>query len=310
MINSAKMGTRGSTLALTQTNQVVDCLRAAHPNLEVTVTIVTTQGDQRPDVPLNDFGSVGAFTSTLETQLKAGAIDLAVHSYKDLPTQITPGAIVGAAPFRRNPADVLVSREGYTLETLPHGAKVGTCSSRRTAQLLHHRPDLQIIDVRGNVDTRINKALAKDSAYDAIVLAHAGLERLGRLDVISEILPFEIMLPAPAQAALAVQCRDDAEWRTLLQPINDPSVEYAVAAERAFLSTLEAGCALPVAAHAVVEGKTLTLRGRVISPDGTQKIDVMGSAPIEGVESAQRLGNQLAEEANAQGAMQVLESMR
>jgi hydroxymethylbilane synthase len=310
LIDSVKLGTRGSALALTQTNEVVDCLHAAHPQLDVTVTIISTHGDQRTDVPLTDFGTVGAFTSTLETQLKAGIIDLAVHSYKDLPTQITPGTIVGAAPFRRNPADVLISRKGYTLETLPQGAKVGTCSSRRTAQLLHHRPDLHILDVRGNVDTRINKALAQDGMYDAIMLAYAGLERLGRLDVISQILPFEIMLPAPAQAALAVQCRDDHEWRTLLQPVNDPVVECAVAAERAFLSTLEAGCALPVAAYALVDATTMTLHGRVISPDGKQKIDVTGSAPLEGVESAQHLGTQLADEAKAQGAFEVLESIR
>lgn len=310
MIGLVRMGTRGSALALKQTNEVVDCLHAAHPQLEIAVTVISTQGDQRPDVPLTDFGSVGAFTSTLEMGLRVGTIDLAVHSYKDLPTQITPGAVVGAVSPRRNPADVFISREGYMLETLPSGATVGTCSSRRTAQLLHHRPDLRVIDIRGNVDTRINKALAKDGVYDAIVLAYAGLERLGRLDVISEILSFEVMLPAPAQAALAVQCRDNAEWRMLLQPINDLEVECAVAAERTFLAALEAGCALPVAAYATVGGNLLRLIGRVIAPDGTKQIDVNGSAPFDDVEAAQELGAQLAEEAKAQGAVVLLESVR
>lgn len=310
MVSSVRLGTRGSTLALKQTDEVLERLRAAHPQLEVAVEIVSTQGDQRPDVPLTDFGSVGAFTSTLEMALRAGTIDLAVHSYKDLPTQSDSSVVVGAAPLRRNPADVLISRDGFRLDTLPHGATVGTCSSRRTAQLLHQRPDLRVIDIRGNVDTRINKALAKDGVYDAIVLAYAGLERLGRLDVISEILSFEVMLPAPAQAALAVQSRNEDEWKTMLHPVNDLAVESAVAAERAFLATLEAGCALPVAAYAGVEGTMLNLQGRVIAPDGTRRIDVSGSAPFEGVTSARQFGVALAHEANAQGALEILESVR
>lgn len=310
MIDSVRLGTRGSVLALKQDNEVVDGLRAAHPQLEIILEIITTQGEQHPDLPLSEFGSVGAFTSTLEGQLRAGTLDLAVHSYKDLPTQTVPGAIIGAAPPRRNPADVLVSRGEYTLEALPHGATVGTCSSRRAAQLLHLRSDLRILDIRGNVDTRVNKALADDGVYDAIVLAYAGLERLGRLDVISEILSFEVMLPAPAQAALAVQCRDEAEWRALLHPINDLATDCAVAAERAFLSVLEGGCALPVAAYATVEGDLLCLSARVVSPDGTRRIDVTGSAPFENVDEAQMLGTRLADEAKAQGAAAILESVR
>jgi hydroxymethylbilane synthase len=310
VIESVRLGTRGSALARRQTGEVEASLRAAYPSLEISVEIISTQGDQHPDAPLAEFGNVGAFTSALEGQLRAGAIDLAVHSYKDLPTRSESGVVVAAVPPRRNPADVLVSKGGYRLETLPLGATVGTGSPRRAAQLLNQRPDLRILDIRGNVDTRVSKALAQDGIYDAIVLAYAGLERLERLEVISEVLSQEVMLPAPAQAALAVQCRDDVEWRTLLEPINHLPTECAVAAERAFLSMLEAGCALPVAAYGVVEDNQLRLSGRVISVEGATRIDVSDSAPFSDVQAAQRLGEQLAELAKAQGGAAILEAAR
>jgi hydroxymethylbilane synthase len=305
-----RLGTRGSALARRQTDQVADRLLEAHPRLQIAVEIVSTHGDQRPDVPLSDFGSAGAFTSNLEWQVRAGLIDLAVHSYKDLPTDSQPGAVIGATPPRHNPADVLVSRGGHKLDTLPRGATVGTGSRRRAAQLLRYRPDLRILDIRGNVDTRLNKLFAPGGAYDAIVLAYAGLARLARLDVISQILPLEIMLPAPAQAALAVQCRDEYPWRALLNPINDPETECAVTAERTFLAALDGGCSLPVAAYAEVVADQLRLTGRVVSPDGTSQIDVSAAAPFADTEAAVALGQELADEAKGQGALAILETVR
>lgn len=310
MISTARVGTRGSALARQQTEEVVESLRAAHSGLQITIEIVSTHGDQRPDVPLSEFGSAGAFTSNLEWQVRAGAIDLAVHSYKDLPTKSKPGAVIGATPPRHNPADVLISRGGHRLANLPCGATVGTGSRRRAAQLLRYRPDLRILDIRGNVDTRLNKLFAPDGAYDAIVLAYAGLARLGRLDAISQILPLEVMLPAPAQAALAVECRDEDAWRTLLNPINHPETEGAVTAERAFLAAFEGGCSLPVAAYAEVSDGQLRLIGRVVSADGTSQIDVSASAPFTDTDAAAALGVSLADEAKGQGALALLEVAR
>lgn len=307
-VSSVRLGTRGSALARWQTDHVADLLRAAWPGLAVHVHIIATRGDRTLDTPLPLLGGKGLFTAELEAALRSGDIDLAVHSLKDLPTGPTAGLVIGATPRRANPADVLVSRDGRTLETLPDGATVGTSSRRRAAQLLRHRPDLRIIDVRGNVDTRLRKALDPDGLYDAIVLAYAGVARLGRLDAVSQEIPLDVMLPAPGQGALAVQCRDAAASRALLAPVNDPETEVAVAAERAFLAGLGGGCAVPVAAYAVIEGGQLHLRGRVAAPDGSAQIDVraVGAASVAG---AQRLGADLAGTALAQGAAAILEAM-
>lgn len=304
-----RIGTRGSALALRQTGIIAALLRAAWPDLTVETQFITTYGDQVTDVPLPDIGVTGAFTSALETALRDGAIDLAVHSVKDLPVETAAGVVIGAMPTRANPADALVSRDGYTLATLPQGAPVGTSSRRRAAQLQRFRPDLQPIDIRGNVDTRINKVFAPDSPYAAIILARAGLERLGRLGVISEVLPLDMMLPAPGQAALGVQCRDEVAWRDLLQPLNDPATETAVAAERGFLSGLGGGCSLPVAAYATLHNGALDLRGRVCSPDGTAVIDVRRSFTLAAVNAAGgwQAGLTLARDVAAQGAHELME---
>ncbi len=303
-----RLGTRGSALARWQTDSVQGLLSRAHPKLTFEVQIITTHGDRVLDRSLSAIGGKGVFTAELEAALREGQIDLAVHSLKDLPTENPPGLTIGAIPKRAACEDVLVSQGGYTFLTLPQDATVGTSSRRRAAQLLHARPDLKIADIRGNVDTRIRKALDPQGQYDAILLAAAGLERLGQDAVITERLALEVMLPAPGQGALGIQCRDDASSRTLLATINDAETEMAVVAERAFLAGLGGGCSLPIAAYSQVEGGTLRLRGRVTAPDGSQQVDVEITGSADKI-SAQALGSELAQRALGQGAAKLLEDV-
>jgi hydroxymethylbilane synthase len=307
-----RLGTRGSALARWQADHVAGLLAAAWPELACEVVVFRTQGDRVLDTPLPLIGGKGVFTAELEAALQGGQVDLAVHSLKDLPTASPtlpgPGTggrplALGAVPQRAEAADVLVSRHGFRLESLPQGATVGTGSRRRAAQLLHHRPDLRILDVRGTVDTRVRKALAAGGPYDAMLLAHAGLERLGYADVISEVLPLDVMLPAPAQGALGIQCRDEAPFLSMLAPLNHATTRQAVEAERAFLVGLGGGCAVPIAAYATVEADSLRLRGRVTTLDGREQLDISA----DGLASdALRLGAHLAEIALAQGAAEIL----
>ncbi|MCB0138585.1 MAG: hydroxymethylbilane synthase [Caldilineaceae bacterium] len=297
------LGTRKSQLALWQTRHVIQLLSAAWPTRQFAEQHFVTQGDRVIDTPLPQIGGKGLFTLELENALHNQEIDMAVHSLKDLPTESPAGLAIGAIPTREDALDALVCRAGHTLRTLPQGATVGTSSRRRAAQLLYTRPDLQIIDIRGNVDTRLRKALDADGPYDGIVLAYAGLKRLERADVISELLPLEVMMPAPGQGALGVQCRDDADSMTLLQPLRDAETTAAVTAERAFLAGLGSGCSLPVAAFGQVSNGVLILHGRVTAPDGAHQIDVFDrSAPAEGA----ALGKKLAMQALAQGAARYL----
>lgn len=307
--NSVRIGTRGSALAQRQTAIVADLLRAAWPGLKIEIQIISTYGDQVTDVPLPQMGGEGVFTNTLEIALRAGQIDVAVHSLKDLPVVPAPGVVIGAVPERANPADALVSRGGYGIETLPSGATVGTCSRRRAAQLRYLRPDIQTLDIRGNVDTRIAKAHAVDGSFDAIVLACAGLERLGRTEAISEVLSLDSVLPAPGQAALGVQCRDEEQWKKLLRPVNHLMTEVAVTAERAFLSALGGGCSLPVAAYAHIQENNLNLVGRVIAPDGSSQIQAQQSHTFENLSVALgvQAGVSLAKTVEAQGAKALFE---
>jgi hydroxymethylbilane synthase len=306
-LHSVRLGTRRSTLAQWQTNHVRELLLHAWPSLDTQVTIVTTHGDRALDLPLSVIGGKGAFTAELEQALLHREVDLAVHSLKDLPTTQSPGLIIGAIPERADPRDALISRGGYTLETLPHGATVGTSSLRRGAQLLHARADLQIRDLRGNVDTRIAKALDADGPYDAIALALSGVQRLQREEVVSQILPLDTLLPAPGQAALAVQCRDEGEWRALLAPLAHSPTTVCVTAERALLAGLGGGCAVPVAAHAWAEDDRLHLRGRVTAIDGTRQVDVCEDGVVT-LDAALALGGRLAQIALAQGASALLEA--
>lgn len=305
-LQTVHLGSRGSELALWQTHHVRDLLQDAWPSLETSIEIISTKGDQILDTPLPLLGGKGLFTAEIEAALLSGAIDAAVHSLKDLPTQSAAGLTVGAVPGRANPADVLVSRQGYTLENLPLGATVGTSSHRRASQIRHLRPDVEIADLRGNVPTRIRKAIQEDGPYDAIVLAYAGLERLDRLDVISQELTLEQMLPAPGQGALAVQCRHDKASLTLLSPLDDVDTRAAVTAERSFLSGLGGGCTMPVGAWGTIENGQLFLQGRVSALDGGKQIDVHGSCQLE---RAETLGLELAQLALAEGAADILEAL-
>jgi len=263
--------TRPSALARWQTAQVMQLLQAAHPGLDCDETIITTTGDRELDRPLPDIDGKGLFTRELEDLLLSGKVQAAVHSLKDLPVEETPGIVTAAIPARESAHDVLVSIEGWTMSTLPEGARVGTCSLRRSAQLMARRPDLTILPVRGNVDTRVRKVL--NGEYDAIVLAEAGLKRLSLQSHISEVLPLEVMLPAPGQGALAVQCRaEDTEILQYISAIHDPSIAAAVYAERTFLASLGGGCSLPIAAYAEKNNGSIILTGAVLSTDGKQAI--------------------------------------
>jgi hydroxymethylbilane synthase len=302
-IATLRLGTRGSALARWQTDYIAARLTAAWPGLVVEIEVLHTQGDRVLDKPLPLIGGKGLFTAELEEALHSGAIDLAVHSLKDLPTELPPGIVIGATPVRADVRDVVVSRSGHPLTALPPDAVVGTSSRRRAAQLLHACPLLRTADIRGNVDTRIRKALDPDGPYDAILLAAAGVERLARGDAITERVPLDLMLPAPGQGALAVQCRDEPALLALLAPLDDPATRVAVTAERAFLSGLGGGCSVPVAAYAELVDGRLHLRGRVASLDGRAFVNVAGDALPE---DAAVLGEALAAQALSQGAAQLL----
>jgi hydroxymethylbilane synthase len=298
------VGTRGSALARWQAEWVVSRLAVAWPGLELATHIFTTAGDRAPTQPLTELGGEGVFTSDLERALLAGKIDLAVHSLKDLPIDETPGLALGAIGPRGDARDVLISRERWTLRSLPPGARLGTCSLRRAAQVLAARPDVTIVPIRGNVDTRVRRALSGN--YDSIVLAAAGVQRLGLDDAISDYLPYRVMLPAPGQAALAAQCRAfDARTRTLLEPLDHLPTRAAVSAERTFLAALGGGCSAPVAAYGECSDGAaqpdIRLHGLVARPDGSRVARVSGSGadPIA-------LGRELAERALALGARELL----
>jgi hydroxymethylbilane synthase len=295
--------TRPSALARWQTQWVMNALKYVHPELVCEEKVITTQGDKILDRPLPEIGGKGLFTQELENELLSGAVQCAVHSLKDLPVENPDGLTIGSIPARAEVRDALISKEGFRLATLPPNAVVGTSSLRRAAQLRAARPDLKTESLRGNVDTRLRKAL--EGQYDAIVLAGAGLMRLGLKDHATEWLALDVMLPAPGQGALAVQCRsEDQTTLRLLAALEDESTRRAVTAERAFLSGLGGGCAVPVAAYAAAVSDQLSaisLTGLVISEDGNKAIRVMG----EGTDP-RKLGNELAQKAIAQGADEIL----
>ncbi len=297
------LGSRPSNLARWQTNHILELLQAAWPGLACQVVTLVTEGDKKLERPLPEIGGKGVFTAELESALLAGEIDLAVHSLKDLPVTDSPGLCIGAISQRADGRDVLISASGKKLAELLQGARVGTSSLRRAAQLLAARPDLAILPLRGNVDTRLRKALdAVQHSYDAIVLAAAGIERLDLAQHVTEYLPFEVMLPAPGQGALAIQCRrGDIETQHMLAVIHDEPTSRAVTAERAFLSTLGAGCSAPVAAYATAQGRRLEMQALVASTDGQRVVRVSGKG-----EDALALGQELARQALEKGAGELL----
>jgi hydroxymethylbilane synthase len=302
--NHLIVGSRQSALAMWQTHHVIDLLRDACPELTIDVRTYLTEGDRNLESSLPEIGGKGVFTEQLERALAAREIDLAVHSLKDLPVESGEGFTIGAITSRSDVRDCVVARNGWTLDTLPHGAVVGTSSVRRQAQLLALRPDLVVRAIRGKVETRLRKV--QDGQYDAAILAATGLVRLGLDDRIAQWIPADVMVPAPGQGALAVQCRaDDAETLARLARIDDAPLRAAVTAERAFLQSLGGGCSAPIAAHAIVEGGTLRMIGLVGSPDGARivRVDGEGSDPLE-------LAELLAQRAFAAGARSILDEFR
>ena len=261
-----RIATRGSRLALVQTGLVADALRAAHPDLRVEVVEINTEGDRDRQTPLRVLGGRGVFVKAVEDALLDGRADVAVHSLKDVPSEPVPGLTIAAVPERADPRDVLVASEGRSLAELPAGSRVGT-SSRRRAALLHAlRPDLETIEIRGNVDTRIQKVL--DGEADAVILAASGMDRLGRLGEATQCFEAMEFLPAPGQGALGVQCRnDDGDTLGLLAALDHAATRAATDAERGLLSALGTGCSLPVGAYATVSGDLLALRGMLAQDD-------------------------------------------
>jgi hydroxymethylbilane synthase len=299
--NAVGLGTRGSKLALVQAETCAARLRAA--GIEVEVRIIRTTSEHHPDTPLAVIDQRDVFTRQLDEALLAGEIDLAVHSLKDVPTELPDSIALAAYTERHDPSDALVSDERYTVDGLPHGAVVATSSLRRRAQLLHLRPDLDIVAIRGNVDTRIRKM--RDGAADAVVLARAGLERLG-LDVPHTVIPSDVVLPAVGQGALAAATVEDHPLRGRVREVlNHRPTEKSVLAERAMLRTLEGGCRVPVGASSVVQGSEVRLSGVVASPDGA----LVYRGEAEG-EEPEEVGERLARDLLDQGAAIILGEIR
>jgi hydroxymethylbilane synthase len=297
-----RLGTRGSTLARWQSASVARALAEAVPSVRIEEVIITSRGDSDQVTPLPAMGGAGAFTDALEEALLRKEIDIAVHSLKDVPVLARDGLCLPAIRQRDDARDALLSTRGWTLETLPRNSVVGSCSTRRTAQLLAARPDLQVAPLRGNVETRIRRL--EEGKFDAIVLAMAGVTRLGLTQWVSEVWEPTRFLPAPGQGALGVQCRaGDAATRGLVGRINELQVQQSTDCERAFLLGLGGGCAAPVAAFARIEDGVLTLDGCVSAVDGRGRIRLRG---VGVPESAAALGHTLAAEARSRGAEEYL----
>jgi hydroxymethylbilane synthase len=296
-----RIATRRSPLAKWQANHIASLLRGAEPGLEVRLHEVVTKGDKILDVPLADVGGKGLFVKEIEDALLAGDAEIAVHSMKDLPALLAEGLVIAAVPEREDPRDAICSPRWKTLDRLPKGAKVGTSSLRRSAQLKAIRPDLDIQMVRGNVETRLRKA---SETLDAVVLAYAGLRRLGLAEHATQVLSPDEMLPAVAQGALALEAKaSDAATLKRLAALEHPETRVRTEAERGFLARIEGGCQVPIAGHARVEGGTVVLRALVASLDGTRVIRGERSAPLA---DARRMGEALAEDLLAKGAAAVL----
>ena len=300
--SSLVIGARGSRLAVWQAEWVQARLNELAPALTVTLQRIKTSGDRVLDVPLAAIGGKGLFVKEIEEALLREEIDLAVHSMKDVPTILPDGLSILCVPAREDPRDVLVSRESCSLDQLPKGSRIGTSSLRRQAQLLHYRPDLHIELLRGNLDTRLRKL--HNGEYDAIVLAAAGLMRMGWSNKVTEYLPPEVSLPAIGQGALGLEGRrHDRFLQTLVEKLEHRPTRTAVMAERALLKRLEGGCQVPIAAHATVKGDTLIMDGLTASVDGRRLVRDTIQGPASEAES---LGSQLAEKLLAQGGDRIL----
>jgi len=299
------IGTRSSKLALWQANYIAECIRTQYPEIEVIILHIMTTGDKILDVPLAKIGGKGLFTKEIETAMLNGEIDLAVHSLKDMPTELPPGLMLAAITERADPGDALISPKYGAIDNLPQGAKVGTSSLRRKAQLLKYRPDLIINDLRGNLDTRLKKL--DTEGLDAIILAVAGLKRLGWLHLITQILPYDICLPAVGQGALALEaCTKDLEVRTMLEFLNHQETRWAVEAERAYLTEVEGGCQIPIGVYGYIKQDLLVLEAVILSIDGKQQIrQTINGQPSEGI----ALGRTLAQNMLNAGGREILQQL-
>ena len=295
------VGTRGSKLALTQTNWVVNELKKANPGVDFEIKVIKTKGDLITNLPLHKIGDKGLFTKEIEQELLDGGIDLAVHSMKDMPSLLPDGLKFANVPKRQDPRDVLVLKDGYTsIDDLPKGAKVGTGSKRRVYQLLKYRPDLELVSIRGNIDTRMKKI--QDENLDAVVLAASGLIRAGFEDCIGYYIPTEIVLPAPAQGALAIEIREnDEKIENIISHIKDERTEIQVAAERGFLKGVNGSCHIPIGAYCQIKEDSIYLTGLYGDEEGHKLVIKSTEGKIE---DAGKIGLDLAkavlEEYNAQ----------
>lgn len=306
MKREVAIGTRNSVLALWQARRVMEELQELYPGCVFRTVGIKTLGDRVQDVALARIGDRGLFTKELEAALLRGEIDLAVHSMKDLPTRLPEGLTIGATGRREWPGDVLIARRELKLEQLPGGSSVGTSSLRRAAQLLRFRPDLKVVSVRGNLPTRLRKL--SEQGLDALVLAFAGVNRLGYDNLITQKIPFAICLPAAGQGSIGVEIRtDDARMQEMVAPLDDPGSRLAITAERALLKELEGGCQAPVGALGEVDGRYLTLEGIVLALNGQRFVRDRISGPKE---EAAVLGRELAQKLLAQGAGEILKSAR
>ncbi len=296
------IGTRQSLLALWQSNHIAGLLRKQYPDCQITLKKIVTKGDRILDVPLAQIGGKGLFTKEIENELLDGTVDLAVHSLKDMPTVLPEGLCLTAITARANVGDAFVSNKYASFSQLPQGAVLGTSSLRRKAQLLAVRPDLKIVDLRGNVDTRLRKL--DEGQMDAIILAAAGLERLGHADRIREIIPASVCLPAVGQGALAIECRSDNQTvREMLAFLNDLPTKQATDAERAFLGLIEGGCQVPIGVHAEVTDSKIKIEAVIASLDGSTVLrnNITGPAAQAG-----ELGRELGHLMLAEGGKQIL----
>ena len=297
------IGTRGSALALTQTHWVADRIRRRYPDMEIAVVTIKTKGDIMQDVSLVKIGGKGVFVKEIEEALLRGDVDIAVHSMKDVPAELPEGLHIGVIPEREDPRDVLISRDNRKIESLPRGARIGTGSLRRGMQLRNLMQDVQIVPLRGNLDTRIRKI--ESEGLDGVIVAAAGIRRMGWMDRISQFIPPEVMLPAVGQGALGIEMRaGDTDLLEMLAFLNHPATSMEIGAERSFLYRLGGGCQLPIAGHAKIRGDELTLRGLVGSPNGRAMIaDEVRGRPSE----YRPLGTMLAEGILSRGGQAMID---
>ena len=306
MEKTIKIGTRGSKLALWQADWVKSELNARHPSFSFELVTIKTKGDKILDVPLAKVGGKGLFVKEIEDALLNGLIDLAVHSMKDMPAEIPQGLCIGTIPQRETPQDVLISKKGLLLSELKPQSRIGTSSLRRTAQLLHARPDLVILPLRGNLDTRLKKLETEN--LDAIILAAAGVKRLGLEGRITEYMDENVMLPAVGQGALCIEIRqNDPEVEPIVSSLEHHQTRVEVMGERAFLNRLEGGCQVPIAAYGKIEKNTFTLCGLVATVDGKTVIMEILSGPKD---SSEIIGVKLADRLVAMGAKTIMENLK